>query len=196
MPRKGNTWNFTQECKKDLNVANSHCAATLALSSMTQQNRSKWHVMNLITVLVHRKEMLSTLLHDNISHAVNGEEWPVAYSPRTLTAAERKYAHIEREALAIMYGTQKFYKYLYGRLFIIVKDHLPLTYIFNPKNHSSSVAAARMHRCSNLVASYQYTIQYRKGDWILNADGLSGYPYIACGRRKLFITSRSFQTCR
>lgn len=81
-----------------------------------------------------------------ISYVVNGEDRPVAHASQTLNAAERNYAHIEREALAIMFGIQKFHKYLYGRQFTIVTDHQPLTYIFDPKKHASSVAAARIHR--------------------------------------------------
>ena len=59
-------------------------------------------------------------------HVVNGEETPVAYASQTLSVAEQNYAHIKREALAIIFGVKRFNQYLYGHEFILVTDHCPL----------------------------------------------------------------------
>lgn len=61
-------------------------------------------------------------------------------------------------------------------MFTVLTDHQPLTYIFDPKKRANSVGAARLHRWSNLLASYQYKIEYRKGGSIGNADRLSRLP--------------------
>ena len=45
------------------------------------------------------------------------KEQPVAYASRTLNAAERNYAQIEKEMLGIVYGLQKFNEYVYGKTF-------------------------------------------------------------------------------
>ena len=55
----------------------------------------------------------------------NGQ--PVAFASRTLTPTEQRYAQIEKECLAIVFGCDKFDQYLHGRDFITVhSDHKPL----------------------------------------------------------------------
>lgn len=55
-----------------------------------------------------------------LSHTIeDGTDRPVAYASRTLTTAEKKYSQLEREGLAVVFGTKKFYNYLYGRPFEI-----------------------------------------------------------------------------
>ena len=40
---------------------------------------------------------------------------PVAYALKALTATQQAYAQIEKEALALVFGCEKFHHYLYGR---------------------------------------------------------------------------------
>ena len=48
---------------------------------------------------------------------------PIAFASKSLTDTETRYANIERELLAIIYGCEKFHTYLYGRTFIMETDH-------------------------------------------------------------------------
>ncbi|XP_005108371.1 uncharacterized protein K02A2.6-like [Aplysia californica] len=56
---------------------------------------------------------------------------PVAYASKTLTDAETRYACIERELLAIVYGVERFHTYLYGQKFLVRTDHKPLVMILD-----------------------------------------------------------------
>ena len=42
---------------------------------------------------------------------------------------ETRYANIEQELLAIVFGCEKFHTYLYGRSFVVESDHKPLEMI-------------------------------------------------------------------
>ena len=76
----------------------------------------------------------------------DGSERPIANMSKTLTAAERIYSQIHKEALSIIFGLKKFYQYLYGRPFILVTDHKPLTALFGPKKGTPLLTANRLAR--------------------------------------------------
>ena len=40
---------------------------------------------------------------------------PIEYASRALTPSERNWAQIEKEALAVLYGLERFDQYAYGR---------------------------------------------------------------------------------
>ena len=106
----------------------------------------------------------------------DGTERPVAFASRTLTATERNYAQIQKEALSLVYAVQKFHQYLYGRPFVLVTDHKPLTTILGHKRGIPSLAAARLQRWALILSAYSYTIEFRPTKQHANADGLSRLP--------------------
>ena len=46
------------------------------------------------------------------------EGLPVAYASKALTDTECRYAQIEKEALAIMFGCSKFHQYIFGKRYL------------------------------------------------------------------------------
>ena len=112
-----------------------------------------------------------------LSHRYSdGSERPVAYASRTLTKAEMKYAQIDREALAIIFGVKKFNEYLFGRSFILITDNRPLTHIFAPSKMLPTVANARIQRWAIYLGAHNYTIEHRSAKDHTNVDGLSRLP--------------------
>lgn len=110
-----------------------------------------------------------------LAHVTPRGERPVAYASRALTAAEKAYAQIDREALSIVYGVRKFHQYLYGRKFILRTDHKPLTYILGDKVGIPVMAASRLQRWAIMLSGYNYDIQYVSSSKNC-ADGLSRLP--------------------
>ena len=111
-----------------------------------------------------------------LSHIVNGEERPVFFVSRALTPAERNYPTLHREALAVVFAMEKFYKYVYGHFVRIFSDHKPLEGIFN--KGGSSIVAQRLQRYVLRLSIFDYVLKHRPGKDIGHADGLSRLPII------------------
>jgi len=112
-----------------------------------------------------------------LSHTMeDGSERPIAFASRTLTTAEKGYSQLDKEGLAILSGVKKFHTYLYGRPFVIRSDHQPLYHLFSEKKAIPLQASARLQRWALTLSTYQYSIQYKPGKLLANADALSRLP--------------------
>jgi transposase InsO family protein len=112
-----------------------------------------------------------------LSHIMeDGKERPVSFCSRTLTAAERNYAHIEKEGLALVFAVKKFHQYLCGIRFVLKTDHKPLLGLFAENKGLPTRAAARILRWALQLSAYNYVLEYRPGDHNANADALSRLP--------------------
>ncbi|BES87362.1 Hypothetical Protein NTJ_00167 [Nesidiocoris tenuis] len=111
-----------------------------------------------------------------LAHRIGKNEYPLAFASRTLRPAEKNYSQIDKEALAIRWGVEKFYNYVYGRLFILITDHRPLLHIFGKKRKLPSHTATRLLHYAIYLQMFEFDIEYRKSEQHGNADFLSRLP--------------------
>ena len=95
---------------------------------------------------------------------------PVAYGSRALTTAQRNYAQIEKEALAILYGCTKFHTYLFGKEVHVETDHKPLQAIFLKPLYQ---APQRLQRILLSLQRYDLKVTYKPGKEMFISDCLS-----------------------
>ncbi|CAF0717686.1 unnamed protein product [Brachionus calyciflorus] len=96
----------------------------------------------------------------------------VAYASRTLSELERKYAHVEKEALACIYGCERFYVYVFGKKFKLVTDNKAVQFIYNGTKGRSQ---ARIERWGLRLSCFDFEVIHRPG--LSNiADYMSRHP--------------------
>lgn len=103
-----------------------------------------------------------------LSQIQEGEEHPIIYISRKLSPAERKYAAVEKEALAIRWAVLELRYYLLGRKFTLVTDHAPLQWMARAKDTN-----ARVTRWFLALQDFHFEVRHRAGAANANADGLS-----------------------
>lgn len=106
-----------------------------------------------------------------LSHRLSdGTERPIAYASRTMTATEQKYPQIDKEALSIVWGCQKFFYYLYARQFSLITDHKPLTQILHPEKALPVLCISRMANYADYLANFNYSVEFKSTKANANAD--------------------------
>lgn len=98
----------------------------------------------------------------------------VEYASRTLTAAEKNYATIEKECLAIVWAVRKLRHYLIGARFTLETDHKPLEWLESAR--ISHARSQRLERWSLELRAYEFDLVYRPGETNQHADALSRHP--------------------
>lgn len=97
-----------------------------------------------------------------------GNEHPILYASRKLTAREEAYSASEKECACLVWAVQKLSCYVSGSKFIVETDHCPLTWLKNMSGKNG-----RLLRWSLALQQYSFEVRYKKGKMNSNADGLS-----------------------
>ncbi|GBN50696.1 Retrovirus-related Pol polyprotein from transposon 17.6 [Araneus ventricosus] len=116
----------------------------------------------------------ATICQKETNCQANGRRSVIAYASRTLTPTESRYAQIEKEVLAVVWGCEKFRDYLTGMHFKIETDHKPLIPIFSKKNLDD--LSPRLQRIKLRMMKFSYTIVHIPGKELFAADRLSRNP--------------------
>ena len=98
---------------------------------------------------------------------------PITYASKCQIDAEKWYACIKRELLAIVFGVQRFHIYLCGHQFKVLTDHKPLVMILQKPLNS---APPRLQQMIIKLKGYQMQIEYIPGQEMTLADTLSRLP--------------------
>eukprot|EP00118_Oscarella_pearsei_P023104 m.272463 g.272463 ORF g.272463 m.272463 type:complete len:1311 (+) comp40563_c0_seq3:40-3972(+) len=105
----------------------------------------------------------------------SGEFKVIAYASASLSDAEKRYAQIEKEALALAWAADKFRMYLLGmEEFTIETDHKPLIPLLGNKDLSD--LPPRIQRFKMRLMRYKYKIIHVPGKEMICADALSRQP--------------------
>lgn len=97
----------------------------------------------------------------------------VGFASRTLKNAEKNYAPIEKEMLAIVFACKRFDQFILGNQVTIKTDHHPLISIF--KKPLLNVPR-RLQQMRLTLQRYDLNVEYVKGKNNVVADGLSRAP--------------------
>lgn len=84
----------------------------------------------------------------------------IACASKTLTDTERRYPQTQKEALAIVWGVEKFNYYLLGRHFEIYTDHQPLEFIFSRSKASDKRSLTRAEGWALRLSMYDFKMRY------------------------------------
>lgn len=108
--QKDSPWNWSTSCQAAFQKAKAQLSSSVVLTHFDPELQillaCDASAYGLGAVIAHKMP--------------DGSERPVAYASRTLSKTEINYSQIEKEALGIIFGVQKFRDYLYGRKFLLL----------------------------------------------------------------------------
>ena len=97
----------------------------------------------------------------------DGQLRPIAYHSRKLQGAETRYATVEKECLATVWGVQKFERFLYGQHFVLETDHQPLKFLQRQPTNP------RLIRWALQLQPYSFTVRVIRGIDMHGSDFMS-----------------------
>ncbi|GFS66274.1 retrovirus-related Pol polyprotein from transposon opus [Trichonephila clavipes] len=83
---------------------------------------------------------------------------PIAFASQKFNATQKNWASIEKEAWAVLYGLNKFDKWIYGAKVEIISDHNPLKYL-----NQTTPKSPKLTRWALALQRWNHPITHRPG---------------------------------
>ena len=109
-----------------------------------------------------------------LQHNKEGKTHLIQCGSRSLTIAEKNYAVVELEMLALTYGMKQCHYYLIGTDFTVLTDHRALVGLFN--KHLPDIENPRLLRLRMKTAEFSFNVHWTEGKTHYLADALSRHP--------------------
>ena len=106
----------------------------------------------------------------------NGKWKPIVCISRALTPTKRRYAQIEKEALATTWASMRLVDYLIGKKFHVEIDHKLLVPILGSKNLEEM--SPRIQRLCMRLLRFDFSVSHVPGKHLSMADALSRTPIV------------------
>jgi hypothetical protein len=164
LTKQGVTWDWTTEHQK--------CLSEIQQALSSEKTLAYFQPSLETELLVDASPTGIGAILTQKANSVNATPRVICYASRALSDVEKRYSQIEREALAITWGCEKYHLYLYGKPFSVITDHKPLVKMFNDPAHQSP---PRIERWILKLQPYEFTVEYEPGE-NNPADYLSRHP--------------------
>lgn len=99
---------------------------------------------------------------------------PIYFCSKTLSEAEKRYAQIEKETLALTWLSERLQQYLIGQTYTMRTDHKPLLRILTDKPIDQ--LTTRLQRFRMRLMKFNYKVEYVPGKEFYAPDALSRSP--------------------
>ena len=130
---------------------------------------------------IHREtRIICDASHDGLGAVLEqygASGWhPISFASRYLNPAEKKYSTNELELLAVVWATEHFRNYIYGRYFTVISDHKALLTLLNSSPKGNKTFFSRLNRWYDRLVPYDFKVEHRQGSKMGMADYLSRFP--------------------
>ena len=130
---------------------------------------------------IHREtRIICDASHDGLGAVLEqygASGWhPISFASRYLNPAEKKYSTNELELLEVVWATEHFRTYIYGRYFTVISDHKALLTLLNSSPKGNKTFFSRLTRWYDRLVPYDFKVEHRQGSKMGMADYLSRFP--------------------
>ena len=169
-------------------------------SLLSQNNNFVWtpncenafqHLKSLVKNLVELRHLdihpetriICDASHDGLGAVLehySASGWhPISFASRYLNPAEKKYSTNELELIAVVWATEYFRNYIYGRYFTVISDHKALLTLLNSSPKGNKTFISRLTQWNDPLVSYDFKVEHRQGSKTKMVDYLSRFSSAA-----------------